>query len=209
MLLTAAQGARGIVVDLDTGRRVPKVISLDTEAGLVTAYRTDSAGDDVLDPVTRQPQTFVARGRFKLLSMQEARAQGLLPGPPTMKLLGGNGSNVVRKLKLGAPNCARCNSVLTLPGDDLCAICKAADRGKPFRLLSHLSVTKCQMCSRQAVWCTGDEVEASPERRGRRLYGRGQLVGRRYYCERHFQAPRVVDAAGEIVQKLEGEARPK
>jgi hypothetical protein len=209
--LYAEQGFRGTVIDLETGRRVPKVIWLDETAGELEAYRTDSDGRYVRD-VNGDYETYRAKGKFKFVP-QEASGCG--------------GSAAVRVSRtstalIGAPSCVRCRSPLTLPGDDLCPACRARDRGQKHpmraeRLASPLLDRPCQAkgCGRLAEWAVADEVGVSPEAvtrplllpdgrtLKRPLYERGATVGRRYYCSFHYRPPRILDAKGEVIQDLD------
>jgi hypothetical protein len=76
-------------------------------------------------------------------------------------------------------------------------------RVEPVRipLLSH----KCCKCSRLADWSVSDEMPLPPQLKNGRLYDRGRTVKIRWYCAWHYEAPRIVDAKGEIM-KVESEA---
>lgn len=186
MIYHAQQGFRGKVVDLDTGRVVPKVIWFDDVRGELEAYQVGSDGKVLRHEIDGDYLTYKVRGRFEWL-------------PEVAKC--------TTKIVMGAPQCARCNSLLTLPGDDLCPVCRAKDRGQRNKMVvERLTVplldVQCEECSRQAEWSVGDEVEVTPQLRKRWLYVRGQTVGRRYYCSFHFQPPRLLDAKGEVIEDL-------
>lgn len=167
MELRADSGVRGAVYDLDTGKRVYRVIALDVERGLLKAYNT--MGD-----------VYVARGRFKFVPYSAP--------------------------KLGAPKCAKCPSVLTLHGDELCPQCNAKDRGYSNKLVLPPGTgfprgKKCSKCSREATVSVADEVQVSPQVKGRVAYERGSTAGRRYYCEWCCKPPRILDSKGEVIRE--------
>jgi hypothetical protein len=198
MRLHATQGFRGRLIDLETGRAVPRVLWFDPEQGEIEAYAVDEQGRYRSDG-NGNLLTYRARGRFIFL-----------PGKPT-------GQGPKKTVHLGAPRCAKCRSPLTLLGDDLCAPCRALDRNqknrmKVERMDEFLLRRPCDYrgCSRAASWSVADEVEVTPQQRGRALYARGATVGRRFYCTFHYQPPRLLDARGEVVQVDEeaGGVRP-
>lgn len=191
MILNANDGIRGRVYDLDTGKRVPKVIELNTATGYLKAYRVVKQDDDHPESEVIQMgmngglQWYEAHGRFKFVPEETTAATG--------------------RIVMGAPACAMCRSVLTLPGDDLCPRCRAAERGQRNRFMVEKLTTplfnrQCENCSRTAVWSVADEVDVTPQRKDRWLYERGMTVGRRYYCDRCYQPARLLDAKGEIVK---------
>lgn len=49
MIISARDGIRGILLDLDEDRPIPKVIWADTELGLFCAYQTDKGGNILKD----------------------------------------------------------------------------------------------------------------------------------------------------------------
>lgn len=207
--LSAGNGVRGQVIDLDTGAPIPKPITLTydpvTGSGTIKAYQCNhngsiktNAGGDFL--------TYTAGGRFKFISAGE-------PIPP-------------KCAPEGAPRC-KCGSRLTLPGDDLCAACRAKERGQRHKMCAekvernYLITRKCELCSRAAEWGVSDEVEASPER-GPALLGlplavqpktmlfkRVACVKRRWYCSTHFKPPRLLDPRGEVIKDIEEGLRPQ
>ena len=214
MRLRAGQGARGKVVDLDTGLTVRKVIWLEFEQpgategpGTLEAYKVDSDGSISKD-ASGDYLTYVARGRFRWVREGAPEAVG-------HPLTGGQADTRVR---LGAPSCARCRSPLTLPGDDLCARCNARDRGYKLSALpalssladSPLAAGPCahRGCNRLGTYSVADEAPASSvvgdvAGVGRFAFRRGMTVGRRWYCPWHWQPPRLLDAKGEVVQELD------
>jgi hypothetical protein len=66
MLLHAESGFRGKVIDLDTGKPVPKVIWLDTERGELEAYKTTSEGKYIRG-LNGEFITYKARGNFRYI----------------------------------------------------------------------------------------------------------------------------------------------
>lgn len=62
---------------------------------------------------------------------------------------------------------------------------------------------KCETCTRDATWQVADETPLSPVRKRGKLMGRGRLTGLRFYCDFHYQGPRIVDAKGEVMQTVE------
>ena len=193
------------VHDLDTKRDVRGVIWVDEEAGSAEAYHYDEHGRKVLTydvDGAAAWKTVLLKGRFKLLPL-------VAPQKPT-------GGAVI----MGAPACAKCNSPLTLRGDDLCPACKRRDMGKPLdaRRCGPLDFRKCQSCSRDATWSVSDEVVVTPQvaRRGRSrvlragsyYFDRAATVGRRYYCSWCFKAPRLVDHKGEVISVDDDVIRP-
>jgi hypothetical protein len=202
MLLEARKGQKGRVVDLDSGREVPKVKWLNTDQGVLEAYQLDEKGRYIRDE-DGEYVTYVARGRFAFVPR----------GAPSHQ----------PDLGLGASRCARCPSVLTLPGDDLCPTCRARERGQRHsmrveRLVNPLLDIKCLSCSRLAEFIVADEVLVSPtvsvaDRLGRLTgrkvtWERGMTVGRRAYCSWCFKAPRLLDAKGEVIGDVETRLRP-
>ena len=194
------------VIDLDDSKPVPAVIWVDVEAGLLEAYQTDAFGRIRKDPRDGGLLTYTARGRFKVVPVSQ------LPPPPPPK----------KKLAGGAPKCARCSSVLTLPGSDLCPSCNARDKNyrNKFlveRVVNPLGARPCahKGCIRPAAFGVGDDVAVSPAVGpaqglfgagpgvGKVLYERGATVGRRWYCHFHFRPPRVLDARGEVVEVID------
>ena len=195
MRLYATQGVRGKVIDLDTGREVRKVIWLDLDCGELEAYQTDILGDEIKD-VWGRKLTYRAKGRFSFIPWQGelfSRNVGTSPITPTAQ---------------GAPYCSMCGSPLTLPGDDLCISCRTKQRvqrwrPKVERLTTPLLDKKCCNCSRLAVWSVADEVEASPQKLGKRLFERGATVGQRFYCSFCYKPPRLLDTKGEEIRELD------
>lgn len=204
MLLEAKRGTKGRVIDLDSGREVPKVrwLNVDVTPNALEAYAVDERGqirkDERGDYVT-----YTARGRFAFLERRSPESS-------------------VGSL-LGAVRCARCPSALTLPGDDLCPTCRAHQRGQRHnmrveRIMNPLLDRKCQGCSRLAEFCVSDEVLVSPviAAAGRLAslsqkkvaWERGMTVGRRWYCSWCFKPPRLVDSKGEVIGDVETRLRP-
>jgi hypothetical protein len=220
--LHAAQGFRGRVLDLDTGRHVPKVIWVDQEAGLLEACQVDDDGRALTDG-EGNTLTYTARGRFRW--EPAAGVAGKQAGVSVPLPRGGTTAQ-------GAPACTLCRNPLTLPGDDLCIRCKAQDL-RVNRLLAGLETLRgpapgldvragvihpgCSHpgCNRPAVWGVGDEVTASPApgqitlARGSYThtavvnYRRGATVARRYFCSWHWRPPLLLDVKGEVVEEQE------
>src|ERR1019366_1239405 len=232
MLLHVDHGMKGTVLDLDTSKEVPKVISLDFFAcaptnvagqqvmdgvGTVEAYRTGADGKEVGEdsPDGWRWLTYTAKGRFRFVPAKT-------PTPPS-------------KLVMGAPTCGKCGSTLVLRGDELCPACRAVERGQHHRMKAEkiddpFAVVKCESCSRQATWTVSDEVETTAEITGvsstmvhgrmmlaadlaskrRWAWDKAAVVDRRHYCDRCYQPPRVLDARGEVIQQLDDiGARPQ
>jgi hypothetical protein len=205
MLLHVQSGFRGTVIDLDTGKKVPKVIWLNTDTGELEAYQVNALGEEIPD-LNGNFLTYRAKGRFRFIPREDKGRKGHL------------------KITMGAPRCALCPSPLTLPGDDLCVACRAKERGqrnrmKVERIQNPLLDRKCCKCSRLATWAVSDEVDVTPElgskpsgvwgdRKGKVLYLRGAMVGRRYYCASCYTPPRLLDPRGEVIQDLDTDARP-
>lgn len=194
MLLTAESGLRGRVFDLDTGRRVPKVIELNTETGYLRAYRVVVQDDRhperevICTNADGEQEWYEAHGRFRFVPTNNSIT------PPV-------------RVVLGAAVCSCCRSPLTLPGDDLCPPCRARERGQRNRFLVERLTTplfncRCLVCSRLATWSVADEVDVTPARQGQYLYERGMIVGRRYYCDVHYQPARLLDDRGEVIREL-------
>ncbi len=200
MRLHCSQGYRGKIIDLDTKLPIPKVIWLDEEAGELEAFQVDNngktkrQGTDLL--------TYRAKGRFKFIPTQQPETPN--NNPLSVNTKGG-------KIVMGAPACAKCKSPLTLPGDDLCPICRSVERGKKIvveRITTPLLNRKCARCSALACWSVSDEMEVTPAvgrnpykrwGKGKVLFDRGKTVGIRFYCSKHYQPPRLLDAKGEII----------
>ncbi len=211
MRLHASQGMRGTVIDMDTGQPVAKVIWLDLDRGELEAYKVGPTGECIMTNDTDNMPAYVTqrlKGRFKLIPRTEPVSP--VHGQP-------DPSSPRRRLSMGAPQCARCKSVLTLLGDDLCPACRALDRRQknPMRI-EKLSVPlfncRCSYygCSRPGEWAVADEIEVTPQRVKRTLYERGATVGRRYYCSKHYVPPRILDSKGEIIEELDNtKGRPE
>lgn len=223
MLLSANNKIRGKVLDLDTGLWVRKVIELNTDTGYLKAYfvKTGCAHflqgcmackPDCTDAThglmvieNNNAKMFEAHGRFKFVPRQVA-----LP----------------KQEQMGAAKCAKCPSTLVLQGDDLCPACRAKERGqrnpmKVEKLDSFEIKHKCDRCSRDASYAVSDEVAVTPSTSGfsivqrgtRKLvvptgtgnqqWLRGATVGRRYYCQRCYKPPALVDSKGEVIKELE------
>ncbi len=200
MILRARDGLKGVITDLDTKEVVKHVIWLDTEAGRLEKYLTDSIGNYLYNPDGTQ-RTAIYRGRFSFTPKPTNT-----PSPVPL-----------RKIVLGADKCAKCTSKLTLPGTELCAFCQARDRNQrwqPFKgdlverfsnpLLDH----KCSKCSRLAIYSVADEVEVTPQQHRKILWLRGATVGRRFLCQFHYEPPRLLDSKGEVISDLPTERRP-
>jgi hypothetical protein len=186
--LYARQGFRGQIVDLDTGRTVPRVLWFDTDQGELEAFAVDEQGALRLDGQGNF-LTVRMKGRFRFVPRGAASS---------------------RKIRLGAPQCALCGSSLTLLGDDLCPGCRAAQRHQkhPMRvepLPEFLLGQSCEHsgCDRPAVWSVADEVEVTPQQSQGIFFQRGATVGRHFYCSHHWQPPRLLDERGEVIEKLE------
>jgi len=64
-------------------------------------------------------------------------------------------------------------------------------------------------CSRWAVWQVADELDKPAlVVAGVKQYEQADLLNVRYYCDWHYQPPRLFDAKGEIIKEHEVEARP-
>lgn len=194
MILRATDGIRGTVYDLDTGRRVPKVVELDTERGYLRAWFVVEQDDGhpererIRKNTQGENEWYEAVGKFRFVPAATQPGSALLT--------------------LGAPCCARCRSPLTLPGDDLCPRCRAADRLQRNRFVverldTPLFDRKCESCSRLAVWSVSDEVGVTPEQANRKLWDRGMTVGRRYFCDGCYKPARLLDPRGEVIKDLE------
>jgi hypothetical protein len=195
-----ARNFAGVVTDLDTGLPVRKVIRVNPEKGLVEAFKIGP--DGAILRVGGVPQRYKARGRFKV--------------------------EVVRRVPhsktplMGAPEC-RCGSRMTLPGDDLCHVCRAKEQGRVIRVepVSGLA-TSCQCdnnCGRPATWSVSDETAVTPvigdypQPGGppvKVAYLRAALVQRWWYCSWCYRPPRILDARGEVMSVIEdaGGVRP-
>lgn len=193
MLLRAADGLRGTVFDLDTGRRVPKVFELNLETGYIKAWFVVEQDDQHPEQEKLQRNSsgearwYEAHGRFRFVPAPAAAPQ--------------------RQIAVGAPRCALCSSPLTLPGDDLCPRCRAGERSQKNRFLVERLVTplldrKCFGCSRLAVWSVSDEVTVSPEQHNRALWSRGMTVGRTWWCDFCYKPGRLLDDKGEVVEQF-------
>lgn len=210
MILDARKGFRGKVFDLNTGQEVRGVIWLDTEKGELEAYAIGPDNKPVATMVDGLLyfRRYTAKGRFRVTVGSDSQR------PP--------------RVVMGASNCARCHSTLTLPGDDLCPGCRADQqwpgqgRMRVERVINPLLDRKCHRkgCSRLAEWSVCDEVGVTPACvRGvtrifgrlfvNPLYDRGATVGRRFYCSKHWQPPRLLDARGDRMEDIEVSVRPQ
>lgn len=173
------------MIDLDTGREVKKVVRLNTDTGHIVATAPDGS-------------LYEAVGRFRFEERRQEQP----------------------KIVMGAPQCIKCGSSLTLPGDDLCPGCRARDRNQRNRMVVEKSCDpfskhKCELCDRVAAYSVADEVETTPQvakewmMRRTVLFSTGATVGRRWYCDFHFQPPRILDARGEVVEQVETRLRPQ
>ena len=236
MKLHAAQGFRGRITDLDTGQVVRKVIWFDPDKGELEAHQVDAYGESLTDGFGNY-LTYTARGNFKyepFVNTNQGQARQMR-GRDTVTPT--NGLPRTKIPLLGAPVCALCGSPLTLPGDDLCAVCRQEQTGpkgrfRVERVVDVLGKHRCcgrtpmgMQCSRLATRSVSDEIQASPQegaapgsvkldegvfRLPRRvLYDRGATVGRRWYCDWCWEPPRLLDARGERIQDIETEVRPE
>lgn len=189
----------GTVTDLDTGERVHRVAAVNVEAGLLEQWQSDERGHPVVDAVTKRPLRRLFRGRF---------SADLRPRPARE-----------RAPTLGAPTCVRCPSKMTLPGDDLCPVCRAREQGRRISvepLVNLMEPRACDNgCGREATWSVSDETAVTPVRGDHPVLGqawflRGAMVGRRWYCSWCYSPPRILDARGEVMETLEeaGGCRP-
>ena len=196
------------VHDLDTGRDLREVVWVDCEAGTAEAFKVGADGMRVTEPhpVTGQPSLVrvLLKGRFKLVAVEDQ------PGPDPFRAM------------QAAARCARCPSTLVLRGDELCAVCRAAEQNRriDLRECGPLDMCKCQACSRDATHSVADEVQVSPAqgrvrgqlrmRNGVYLFDRAATVGRRYFCRRclskHHEGCRLVDHKGEVIATEEMQA---
>lgn len=212
MILHSKDGIRGFVIDEETGRRVLHVIWLDSDKGELEAYQTDERGDPVKTITTDGVPAYItyrARGRFRFCPLVQSTG------------------SISKALPEGANKCEKCPSVLTLPGDDLCPQCRAKERGQRNkleveRLTTPLLAHRCAHygCGRLATWSVGDEVDVSPiagplpnasklwDKAKKAVYARGATVGRRFYCDSHFEPPRLLDPRGERIQDIDNVLRP-
>jgi len=196
--LYAKQGFRGRILDLDTGRLVPKVLWFDADAGELEAFAVDDRGALRHDH-NGNFLTVRLKGRFRFLPRSE-----------------GDSSTLGKKMRLGAPQCQQCGSSLTLLADDLCPACRAAQRRQknPMKVERMPEFLLCQPCAhpgcdQPAVWSVADEVEVTPQQAQGMFFTRAAVVGRRFYCTRHWQPPRILDDRGEVIEELaEGGVRP-
>lgn len=201
MILNAADGIKGKVVDLDTGRVVRGVKLLNTDTGYLEAYHVDANGKPKRDAGGRLLPTYQAVGRFRFEPADGNRMPVKLP------------------VQLGADRCAKCGSSRTLLGDDLCPTCRAVERGQKHRmraepLTNPLEDHSCHECTRRASWCVSDEVAVTPQAgkfaSASALFERVQVVDRRWYCSWHFKPPRLLDARGEEIAEVgDDKVRPQ
>lgn len=63
-------------------------------------------------------------------------------------------------------------------------------------------------CNRWADWRVAEEMEQPPTAAGDRLFERAQLVRVKHWCSWHYQAPKLLDAKGDVVLEHEVSARP-
>lgn len=204
MILHAEQGARGKLIDLDTNIEVSGVKSFDVDKGIIEAFVIAKDGSYVRD-INGDWLTYTAKGRFKFIPRVDKEVKTIV----------------------GADRCVKCSPSLTLPGDDLCPVCRAKERGqrhtmKVERLINPLLDRKCERCSRLAEYAVGDEVTVTPvvtanhptnillrRGRGKVVYSRRMTVGRHWYCSFHYQPPRLLDAKGEVIRNEEVKTRPQ
>jgi hypothetical protein len=202
-----AEDFTGAITDLDTGEPVHNVSAINVEDGLVEVYKMDWGEKRVLrDSITGKPIVELGRGRFKA-DLQRRKSLPKKKAP-----------------SIGAPTCARCPSRMTLPGDDLCAVCRGREQGRTIGVspIDPFMVRPCDNgCGREASWSVGDEVSTTPVLGTLpRQYGgpprpvlflRGATVARRWYCSWCYQPPRLLDAKGEVIEVREeaGGCRPQ
>lgn len=80
-------------------------------------------------------------------------------------------------------------------------------RGTP--IIAHAQ-RPCQhyACTRAAAWRVADEESLPAQEADGRLYECAQLIGIRYYCDHHFEQPKLWDSRGELICEHEVKARP-
>ncbi len=192
MILRASSGLRGIWVDMDTGKPIPKMLWGDPETGEFSALVVDGNGDTIRLQDGSE-KFYIAKGRIKFVPRANARPLSLQP---------------VRCLVTGNP-------IGTENRQCSCLVCKKTPAIKQrFKQLQlPLFSDRCEEkgCQRFATWMVSDEIALPPFVKGHRKFERGKIVGRRYYCDRHFQPPRLLDAKGEVIQEFEeaGGVRPQ
>lgn len=189
----------GVVTDLDEGRAVPLWVQVDVEAGLVEAAHVDPVTHGPRRNSAGQPMLYLAKGRFRA----ELRPRPLAKFDTS---------------QLGAAQCAKCSSPMTLAGDDLCVVCRARERGRVIKVEKAgdvLLARPCENgCGRRAQWQVSDETQVSPQQAvgaftffGRRLvnptFRRASIVARHHYCSWCYRPPRILDASGDVVESLD------
>lgn len=188
----------GIVFDLDEQRPVRRWVWVDTDAGVVEAIQEDADGRPVFGE--NGPITYFGKGRFdcRLRPRKQQCAPGTSDSPD------------------GPQRCGRCPSAMVLPGDDLCAVCRARQQGRDIRI-EHIESVLAQRpcdnrCGRPATWSVMDMTAVMPVAGWHRteqskwqkaLFKRSSMVGRRWYCQFCYQPPRILDAKGEVMTVLD------
>ncbi len=90
---------------------------------------------------------------------------------------------------------------------------KVVTRVKHERLSVPLLDADCEhyACLLPAEYSVGDEIPMPPVFSKGKWWGRGRMVNVRYYCAKHYEPPRIVDARGEVVSVCEeaGGVRPQ
>jgi len=189
----------GMVIDLDEQRPVRRWVRVDPDQGLVEAVQEDTAGRPLFGE--HGPVTYLGKGRFECRLRPRRKAVRVAPPADAPQI------------------CGQCDSSMVLPGDELCAVCRARQQGRRIRVepVSNLLLPRgCDnRCGRRAVWSVIDETPVTPVLGWRRfggsyrraLFKRASIIGRRWYCSHCYKPPRVLDANGEVMS-VEEESGP-
>jgi hypothetical protein len=176
MILDSSTGVRGILWNLDTGQPIPWVRWADVpatgeEIGTYEAFTMDPR---VAKDQGRPLRSILVRRRARMRFQPTANLPA--PEPPKAVTHGSKPRTVTRHQRLDVPLFnTRCDG----PGKPPC---------------------NKRTCQHTAIYSTADEVQLEPAIIGRRRFQRGKMVRRWYWCEWCYQAPRILDARGEVIE---------
>lgn len=163
-IIDSRSGVRGVLVDLDTGQRIPFARWCNTDTGEWEAFAPGPDGKQT-------KRVIRGRGRIHFVPGSGVKPR---PNTPSASLSQQPAATATRQ-----------------------------------RILA-LSDRPCQAygCSREATWKVADEQQLDPVEADGKKYDAAKLIGVRYYCEWHYDWPRLYDKKLELIENTIVKARP-